>query len=134
MRHRYSILFFPLHVIIDFLGLNAAFVGAYWIEFHSLEAIADSPYASLWWLFNAIWLLDILLFKPYIYPRQLFKSLHLIKQLLLLTFTHAAIIALFWVAIQGYYYSREHLLITYVLFLCFGTIFRIGGVLFLNEY
>jgi len=134
MRHRYSILFFPLHVIIDFLGLNAAFAGAYWIEFHSFEAITDSPYTSLWWLFNAIWLLDILLFKPYIYPRQLFKSLHLIKQLLLLTFTHAAIIALFWVAIQGYYYSREHLLITYVLFLCFGTIFRIGGVLFLNEY
>ena len=134
MRHRYSILFFPLHVIIDFLGLNAAFVGAYWIEFHSVTAISNSPYASLWWLFNAIWLLDILLFKPYIYPRQLFKSANLIRQLLLLTFTHAAIIALCWVAIQGYYYSREHLLITYALFLGFGTVFRVGGVLFLNEY
>ncbi|WP_460958774.1 sugar transferase [Spirosoma litoris] len=134
MRHRYSILLFPLHVIVDFLGLNIAFLGAYWITFRNLEAVAEAPYASLWWLFNIIWLIEILALKPYIYPRQLFKSGHLVRQLLLLTFIHVAIIAVCWIAIQGYYYSREQLLVTYIIFLLLGIAIRIGGVFFLKEY
>ena len=134
MRHRYSILFFPLHTIVDFLSLNAAFVGAYWIKFHTIETVATPPYASLWWLFNAIWLVEILLLKPYIYPRQLFKADHLLKKLLILTVIHVAVISVCWVAIQGYYYSREHLLITYALFIALAAAFRIGGLVFLREY
>lgn len=134
MRHRYSILFFPLHVIVDFLSLNASFVGAYWIKFQALEPIYNDPYASLWWIFNIIWLVEILVLKPYIYPRQLFKSGHLIKQLFLLVFIHIAIIAVYWISIQGYYYSREHLFITYALFLSVGIVFRISGVVLLKAY
>ena len=134
MRHRYSILFFPLHVIVDFLGLNSAFLGAYWLKFQVLGSAFDTPYSSLWALFNIIWLVEVLILKPYIYPRQLFKSGHLIRQLLLLTGIHVAIIAVCWIAIQGYYYSREHLLFTYLLFIAFGSAFRVGGVVFLKEY
>lgn len=134
MRHRYSILFFPLHVIVDFLSLNAAFVSAYWIKFHTVETVSDPPYASLWWLFNAIWLVEILILKPYIYPRQLFKANHLLKKLLILTVIHVAVISVCWVAIRGYYYSREHLLITYLLFMTLAAAFRIGGLIFLREY
>lgn len=134
MRHRYSILFFPLHVFVDFLSLNVAFCGAFWIKFHALKAVATPPYAALWWIFNLIWLLEILLFKPYIFPRQLFKAGHLIKKMLLLTGLHMAFIALYWVAVKGYYYSREHLLITYILFIGLGSIFRIGGLVFLREF
>ena len=134
MRHRYSILFFPLHIIVDFLSLNTAFVGAYWIKFHTVETVAAPPYASLWWLFNAIWLVEILLLKPYIYPRQLFKANHLLQKLLILTGIHVAVISVCWVAIQGYYYSREHLLITYALFIALAAAFRLGGLVFLREY
>ncbi|WP_460982467.1 sugar transferase [Spirosoma fluminis] len=134
MRHRYSILFFPLHIFVDFLSLNAAFVGAYWIKFGTLDDVSKSPYASLWWLFNFIWLIEILVLKPYIYPRQLFKVDHLIKKLLILLVIHVAVISVFWVAVKGYYYSREHLLISYVLFTSLGTAFRIGSLLFLREY
>ena len=134
MRHRYSILFFPLHVIVDFLGLNAAFLGAYLLKFDTFESAFETPYVSLWWLFNIIWLVEVLILKPYIYPRQLFKSGHLIRQLLLLTGIHVAVIAVCWIAIQGYYYSREHLLFTYLLFITFGSVFRVGGVLFLRTY
>ncbi|GAB4048016.1 undecaprenyl-phosphate glucose phosphotransferase [Spirosoma litoris] len=116
------------------MGLNIAFLGAYWITFRNLEAVAEAPYASLWWLFNIIWLIEILALKPYIYPRQLFKSGHLVRQLLLLTFIHVAIIAVCWIAIQGYYYSREQLLVTYIIFLLLGIAIRIGGVFFLKEY
>ncbi len=134
MRHRYSILFFPLHVFFDFLSLNAAFVGAYWLKFQTLDGVSQPPYASLWWLFNLVWLVEILLFKPYIFPRQLFKADHLLKRLLMLMLFHVAAISIFWVAIKGFYYSREHLLITYVLFTGLGAAFRIGGLLFLQEY
>ncbi|MBD2705106.1 exopolysaccharide biosynthesis polyprenyl glycosylphosphotransferase [Spirosoma sp. BT702] len=134
MRHRYSILFFPLHVFVDFLSLNVAFVGAYWLKFKTLDAVGDPPYASIWILFNLTWLAEILISKPYIFPRQLFKAGHLLKKLLVLTAIHMAIISMYWVAIKGYYYSREHLLITYGLFLTLGATFRIGGLLFLKEY
>ena len=134
MRHRYSILFFPLHIIVDFLSLNTAFVGAYWIKFQTLETVSEPPYASLWWLFNAIWLIEVFIVKPYIYPRQLFKTTHLLKSLLILMVIHVAVISVCWVAMKGYYYSREHLLIVYVLFTTLATAFRIGGLIFLREY
>ncbi|MBD2751860.1 sugar transferase [Spirosoma validum] len=134
MRHRYSILFFPLHIIIDFLSLNAAFVGGYLLKFQTTVGVTDHPYASFWLLFNLIWLVEILLLKPYTFPRQLFKAGHLLKKLLFLTGIHIAVISMYWVAIRGYYYSREHLLITYTLFLSLGALFRIGGLVFLREY
>ncbi|QJW88309.1 sugar transferase [Spirosoma taeanense] len=134
MRHRYSILFFPLHVFVDFLSLNTAFVGAYWLKFGIIDPVFEPPYATLLWVFNLIWLAEILLFKPYIFPRQLFKADHLIKKMLLLMAVHIALISLYWVAIKGYYYSREHLFITYVLFAGLGAAFRLGALIFLREY
>jgi putative colanic acid biosynthesis UDP-glucose lipid carrier transferase len=134
MRHRYSILFFPLHVIVDFLSLNAAFAGAYFIKFGVFDGLTVFPYASLWWLFNLIWLVEILLLKPYVFPRQLFKIDHLIKKLIILMAIHIAVISLYWVAIKGYYYSREHLLFTYALFTILGLAFRVGSLIFLRAY
>ncbi|GAB3897210.1 sugar transferase [Spirosoma agri] len=134
MRHRYSILFFPLHIIVDFLSLNAAFVGAYGIKFGTINPIFEPPYATLWWVFNLIWLAEILLFKPYIFPRQLFKADHLIKKLFILMAVHVAVLAIYWVAVKGYYYSREHIAITYGIFAVLGMAFRIGGLIFLKEY
>lgn len=134
MRHRYSILFFPLHVIVDFLSLNAAFVGGFWLKFQTIESVVTAPYASFWLLFNVIWLIEILLLKPYTFPRQLFKVGHLLKKILMLTTIHIAVISMYWVAIRGYYYSREHLFLTYTLFLGLGSIVRIGELIFLREY
>jgi putative colanic acid biosynthesis UDP-glucose lipid carrier transferase len=57
-----------------------------------------------------------------------------LKKLLILTVIHVAVISVCWVAIRGYYYSREHLLITYLLFMTLAAAFRIGGLIFLREY
>ncbi len=134
MRHRYSVLFFPLHVIIDFISLNVGFVGGYWVKFGSIEPVSRFPYESLWIAFNLVWLVEIVVFKPYIFPRQLFKLDHLLKKLISLVCVHMAVIAIFWVAVKGFYYSREHLLIAYILFVCLASLFRLGGLLFLREY
>ena len=134
MRHRYSILFLPLHVLVDFLCLNAAFVGAYWLKFHWIEGVFQPHYTTLWYVFNLVWLVLIILLKPYNFPRQLFKIEHLLRKLVLLVGIHVAIISLFWVLIMGYYYSREHLLVTYILFFTLASAYRIGGLLFMREY
>lgn len=134
MRHRYSILFFPLHVIVDFLSLNTAFVGAYWLKFQQIEPVVQPPYAAFWGLFNLIWLLEVLIIKPYTFPRQLFKIYHLVERLLILMAIHIAIISIYWVAVKGYYYSREHLLYTYLLFIGMAMTFRVGSLVFLREY
>ncbi len=102
MKHRYSILFFPLHIIVDFLSLNAGFAGGYWIKFGNVRPITEFPYASLWIAFNLIWLVEIVVFKPYIFPRQLFKLDHLLKKLAQLVAVHIAVVAVFWVAVKGF--------------------------------
>ncbi len=134
MRHRYSVLLFPLHVFFDFVCLNAAFAGAYWLKFGSLTGIAQPPYYSLWIVFNVVWAGIVLVAKPYVFPRQLFKAGPLLTKLIMLTMIHAAIVALFWILVKGYYFSRIQLLETYLLFVVLGGLFRVGGLLFLQSY
>ncbi|RZM21616.1 MAG: hypothetical protein EOO88_32360, partial [Pedobacter sp.] len=134
MRHRYSVLLFPLHVFFDFVCLNASFVGAYWLKFGEMDGVARLPYQSLWIAFNVVWATIILLTRPYIFPRQLFKAIPLLKKLIYLTALHAAVIALFWLFVRGVYFSRGQLAYTYILFLLTGGLFRLGGLLFLQEY
>ena len=134
MRHRYSILLFPLHVFFDFVCLNASFAGAYWLKFGELVGIAQSPYKSLWIAFNVVWAIIVLTTRPYVFPRQLFKAVPLLRKLLYLAALHAAIIAVFWLFVRGIYFSREQLAYSYILFMLTGGLFRLGGLLFLHEY
>ncbi|MEZ0485828.1 sugar transferase [Fibrella aquatica] len=134
MKHRYSILLFPLHVFLDFVCLNTSFAGAYWLKFGEMAGIAQPPYQSLWIAFNVVWAVIVLVTRPYVFPRQLFKAIPLLKKLVYLAAVHAAIIALLWLFVQGIYFSRGQLAYTYILFLLTGGLFRLGGLLFLQEY
>lgn len=51
-----------------------------------------------------------------------------------MTAIHIAVISISWVATKSYYYSREHLLFAYTIFIALAAAFRIGGLLFLQEY
>ncbi len=134
MRHRYSVLLFPLHIFVDLLCINAAFAGGYWLRFGDVAALTDAPYTTLWTIFNLVWLLIVVVVKPYTFPRQLFKTYHLLRKLAELVAIHIAVIAIYCVFIEGIYYSRAHLLFTYAGFFLAGSAFRIGGLLFLQEY
>lgn len=114
--------------------MNAAFAGAYWAKFGTLTSLVQPPYITLLGVFNLAWLLVVTVTKPYIFPRQLFKAYHLLRKLVMLVALHMALIAIYWVFVQGIYYSREHLLFTYIGFLGGGAAVRIGGLLFLQEY
>lgn len=134
MKHRYSVIFLPLHILADFFCLNGAFVGAYFTKFGSVDVLTNPSYASLLLVFNLVWLLIAVVLKPYSFPRQLFKVNHLLKKQLTIIAIHIAVIALYWVLVQGYYYSRAHLLYTYLLFFVAGSVYRIFGLLFLRDY
>nr|WP_293840697.1 sugar transferase [uncultured Arsenicibacter sp.] len=134
MRHRYSILFLPLHVLFDFLCLNASYIGAYWLQFKEIDGALQPSHVTVWYVFNLVWAVLVILLKPYTFPRQLFKIRHLLPKLGLLTVLHIAVISLYLVFFQESFYSREHLLITYILFFVLGSAYRVGGLLFLREF
>lgn len=134
MKHRYSALLIPLHILVDVLCLNAAFVGAYWIKFGEVAPLLLPPYASFWGIFNLVWLLVVAIGRPYVFPRQLFKFSELLQKLVVLMGVHMAIIAIYWVSVQGIYYSRAHLAYTYIGFFGMATAARVVGLLFLQEY
>jgi exopolysaccharide biosynthesis polyprenyl glycosylphosphotransferase len=134
MRHRYSILFLPLHVLADFICLNIAFAGAYGLKFGTLDSLAHPPYATLWLVFNLVWLVLVASLQPYNFPRQLFRVSHLLRKFLTLVAIHVAIMSLYWVLVKGYYYSREQLFVSYLIFFMLGALFRIGGLWFVQEY
>jgi putative colanic acid biosynthesis UDP-glucose lipid carrier transferase len=84
-------------------------------------------------VFNITWVLTLLVSRPFIEPRVTFNFYKLTYNFLLLVALHACLIAVFWVSIQAYYFSRFHLLFTYIiLFFCGGSV-RALGVLLLKQ-
>jgi putative colanic acid biosysnthesis UDP-glucose lipid carrier transferase len=124
--------------LIQFIGdislLNLSFIAAYIITDISRRLPDfDDHYIFLFIVFNLVWLLIILLLSPYNIQRtNTIESIlwNLIKAVLL----HALIIFTFIASIKGYYYSRNQLMITYLLF--GGSVFfwRIAFALALHHY
>jgi putative colanic acid biosynthesis UDP-glucose lipid carrier transferase len=123
----------PLGVLIDLFCLNLAFVGAYFIIYHQIEGCFSPPYLVLFWVFNITWGLTLLVSRPFIEPRVTFNFYKLTYNFSLLLVLHACLIAIFWVSIQAYYFSRIHLLFTYIILLFCGISVRALGVLLLKQ-
>jgi len=123
----------PLSVLIDLFCLNLAFVGAYFIIYHQIEGCFSPPYLVLFWVFNITWGLTLLVSRPFIEPRVTFNFYKLTYNFSLLLVLHACLIAIFWVSIQAYYFSRLHLLFTYIILLFCGISVRALGVLLLKQ-
>jgi FlaA1/EpsC-like NDP-sugar epimerase len=123
----------PLGILIDLFCLNLAFVGAYFIIYHQIEGCFSPPYLVLFWVFNITWALTLLALRPSIEPRMTFNFYKLTYNFLILLILHACLIAIFWVSIQAYYFSRLHLLLTYIILLFCGISIRALGVLILKQ-
>jgi Undecaprenyl-phosphate glucose phosphotransferase len=105
-----------IHLTGDILLLNFCFWLAYILVFkkNPVNAISDH-YIFLHLSFNLAWLILVLSLKIYDIERvtRLEKVLF---NLFKTVFFHATLVFSFIVSINGYYYSRKHLLITYILF------------------
>lgn len=133
MQYRRLSILQPLGVLIDLLCLNLAFVGAYFLRYHQIEGCFSPPYLVLFWVFNITWVLTLLVSRPFIEPRVTFNFYKLTYNFLLLLALHACLIAIFWISIQAYYFSRLHLLFTYIILFFSGVSVRALGVLLLKQ-
>jgi putative colanic acid biosynthesis UDP-glucose lipid carrier transferase len=133
MKYRRLSILQTFGIFIDLICLNLAFIGAYYIRYHQIEGCFAPPYLILFWIFNISWVLTLLVSRPFIEPRVTFNFYKLTYNFLLLVALHACLIAIFWVSIQAYYFSRFHLLFTYIILFFSGVMVRGLGVLFLKQ-
>ncbi|MGV3561016.1 MAG: exopolysaccharide biosynthesis polyprenyl glycosylphosphotransferase [Larkinella arboricola] len=135
MKHRFSFLLRPFSATMDIIFLDICFALAYRLKFGTTESLFDVPYVTLFWFINAAWLLILLLNKPYNFSRLTFTIQNLLVDLAKLIGLHIALVSVFWVFTKGgYSYSREQLLLTYVLFLCAGSLWRSVVLILLKVY
>jgi len=113
MRTRFSKFIKIIHLFGDLTLLNLSFVSAYiyWLN----EGLFDDHYVSLLAVFNLAWFICIYTLKVYNIDRV--TNMYKILNNLFISFIlHGFIIFCFILAIKGYYYSRFHLLLTYIFF------------------
>lgn len=113
-----------IYTIGDLALLNLSITIAAILKFNNGIQYHAEQYPTLFVLFNILWLLLIAIFKPYEYKRT-GKVSKRIQQIILLIIVHALLISGFWVMTKAYYYSREFLLITYVIFVFSSILFHL---------
>lgn len=133
MKYRRLSILQPIGILVDLVCLNLSFIVAYFIRFNQIEGCFSPPYLILFWVFNITWVLTLLVSRPFIEPRITFNFYKLTYNFTLLILLHACLIAMFWISIQAYYFSRGHLLITYAILFISGTMVRGLGVMFLKQ-
>ena len=135
MRKRYSRYLNPTQALGDLLGLNASFLLAYIIIFHSLSGILFQPYLQLFLYFNLSWMVLVLVYRPYRFSRTI-RVYEIIKSHLSLLIIHLLLLSAYLIINinSAVLYSRLHLLFTYILFAAFIFFFKFGFNLFLKVY
>ncbi len=133
MKHRYSFLFLPFQLILDWVLLNFSFGVAYQIKF-GLGTTFNTKYSGFLILYNLIWLGLIAISKPYKHSRLKFHVFNIIYKYLSLIGLFAALVAFAWIIINDFYLSRLHLLYTLLLFSALGIMWRVLAVIVLKFY
>ncbi len=104
------------------------------VEGAAVKLLLGKHYVILWLVFNLCWFGLQLVLKPYLYSRVSFNFDRLLRKFFELTTWHIGLIALFWTFIQGYYYSRGHLALTYLFFIVLGCTWRLVAVYLIKLY
>ncbi|TAG18634.1 MAG: sugar transferase [Cytophagia bacterium] len=134
MKHRYSFLFLPLHLLIDLFCLNGSFWLSYQVKFEAQGSYSESNYWVLQLICNVVWLLLVLVLKPHKYSRLRFHVFDLLQQYAIFTFMHAAAVAFCWILLKDWGLSRLQLFYFYLMFFVLGSIWRTLGVITLKIY
>lgn len=131
MKHRFSFLLRPISAVVDILCLNLCFSLTYRLTVY--DAMSPS-YTNLYWFFNAAWLLILLMVRPYDYSRLTYTIENLLIGFIKLVGFHIALVSIFWTFLANYNLSREHLIMTYGLFLLLGSLWRVLSLIAIKVY
>ena len=134
MRYRYSELFLPFQWLIDVALLNLAFWGASYLWLDMPRPWEQPHYVLLGLAVNLIWVLLVLMMRPYAYTRVSFTLNNLLMGYARIVAMHLLLVGVFWMGIQGYYYSRGQLLLMYLFFVGGGLLWRLVGLFAIKYY
>ncbi|WP_345031103.1 sugar transferase [Ravibacter arvi] len=138
MRHRYSNYFSSLQFVADLLIINIAFLGALWLRFvivaKSALPVSELHYTIFWLVYNLIWIILVLVLKPYRFLRHSFNLNELMSRFFQVAALHLALVIAFWVFVKGYYFSRGHLVLATGLLFFLGVGWRIIATYLVKKY
>lgn len=134
MNHRFSKNIRTLHIGVDLLLLNLSFLASYFFVFGGMSTLFNSPYSGLLFFINISWVLSFLIIKPYKISRVSSTVPHILVKHYTSILLHALIVAVFFIAFKAFYYSREHLIISYLLLFFLVSLWKAVFTYFLRQY
>ncbi len=134
MNHRFSKNIRTIHIGVDLLLLNLSFLASYLFVFEGINTLFNSPYSGLLFFVNISWILSILIIKPYKVSRVSSTVPNILIKHYTSILLHALIVAVFFIAFKAFYYSREHLIISYLLLFFMVSLWKAVFTYFLRQY
>ncbi|MEQ9443846.1 MAG: sugar transferase [Cyclobacteriaceae bacterium] len=134
MQHRFSQNIKIIHLIVDFLLLNLSFIGSYYFKFEEVGSLFSVPYSGLLFFINMAWFLSILAIKPYTISRASSTIPHILSKHFTSILLHACLVAVFFIIFRVYYYSREQLLVSYLILFIGASFWKGAFTYFLQQY
>ncbi|MDF9801080.1 exopolysaccharide biosynthesis polyprenyl glycosylphosphotransferase [Catalinimonas alkaloidigena] len=134
MNHRFSKNIRTIHIGVDLLLLNLSFLASYLFVFEGVSTLFNSPYSGLLFFVNISWILSILIIKPYKISRVSSTIPNILVKHYTSILLHALIVAVFFIAFKAFYYSREHLIISYLLLFFMVSLWKAVFTYFLRQY
>jgi Undecaprenyl-phosphate glucose phosphotransferase len=110
-----------------------AFLLSYFFKFYAVEEVQQDYYIILVLYFNLTWAASAFFLRIYDISR-VEENKNIVLNIFKILFIHVLLTTAFIVARQGYYYSREHLLVTYLLFTVFILFWRLTCIYFFRMY
>lgn len=115
MQYRYSNFLNTFQILGDLVVLNLAFLCAYYAKFQVVDLLVRPHYLELFAFYNVSWLLLSALYQPYKISRT-DRLAKVLRRQLNLIIIHLLLITAFFVLGKAYYYSREQIMLTYIIF------------------
>lgn len=131
-KKRFSRLFPALFLAVDLLFLNLGFVIANYIRFNTFWFEGDK-YPFLFGFLNVAWV--VIFFATRLEKVEREKSVvDYISQILLALTINLAVVFAMWASTRAYFYSREHLFYTYLIFSILVVGWRVGFIYVLRYF
>ncbi len=131
-RRRFSTYFPVLFLFFDLLFLNIGFFVANYIRFQAFWFQGDR-YPFLFVFLNIAWVLIFVWTKLGKAERET-SILDYVSQILLALTVNLAVVFAMWASTRAYFYSREHLFYTYLIFSFLVISWRVGFIYLVRFY
>lgn len=131
-RRRFSKYFPIIYLVLDVVFLNVGFFAANFLRFESLWVETDS-YPFLFCFLNATWVFIFFVTQLGNVDRET-SVVDYVSQIMLGLTINLAVVFAMWVVTKSYFYSREHLFYTYLIFSFSVLVWRVGFMYFLRFY